>query len=349
MKKITRLKDLAEGLGVSITTVSKALNDHPDISAKRKKEILDYAKSVNYVPNQVARSFRQQKTKMIGIIISDNADPFYARVIRGIEETLSVLGYYCVVMNSHEDVEQEIKLIDELLGLNVAGVILAPAAGNKRSCELLRKYDIPYVLVNRYLEEDKDTYVVLDDYQAAYMTAKHLCSYGNDKIFFLNFLPSVSSAQNRLEGYKKALEESGIPYQPSLVVSGCTNQTDGYESMKRILEKNKPPFCVMCYSDYIAIGAICAVQERGFNLPHDVALCGNDDISILSFVKPRLTTIGAPKLRMGIASAELLIELMEAKKKIDKSGDGNEEVHVSEPRKGKHIVMKPEMILRETS
>ena len=343
MKKVTRLKDLAEGLRVSIRTVSKALNDHPDISAKRKKEILDYAREVNYVPNQVARSFRQQRTNMVGIIISDNANPFYARVIRGIEETLSAHGYHCVVMNSHEDVDKEIQLVDELRGLNVAGVILTPAAGNKKSCELLRKYDIPYVLVNRYLEKGEDTYVVLDDYQAAYMTAKHLCSYGNEKIFFLNFLPSVSSAQNRLEGYKKALEDCGIPYEPNMVVSGCTDQADGYESMKRILERNKPPLSVMCYSDYIAIGAICAIQERGFNLPHDIALSGNDDIGILSFVKPRLTTIGSPKLRMGIESARLLIELMDARAKLE---DEEEE---TEPEEKKHVVMKPELILRETS
>ena len=203
--------------------------------------------------------------------------------------------------------------------------------------------DIPYVLVNRYLEKDEDTYVVLDDYQAAYMTAKHLCSYGNEKIFFLNFLPSVSSAQNRLEGYKKALEDCGIPYEPNMVVSGCTDQADGYESMKRILERNKPPLSVMCYSDYIAIGAICAIQERGFNLPHDIALSGNDDIGILSFVKPRLTTIGSPKLRMGIESARLLIELMDARAKME---DEEEE---TEPEEKKHVVMKPELILRETS
>lgn len=343
MKKVTRLKDLAEGLGVSITTVSKALNNHPDISAKRKKEILDYAKSVNYVPNQVARSFRQQKTKMVGVIISDNSNPFYARIIRGIEETLSVQGYYCIVMNSHEDVDKEIKLVDELRGLNVAGVIIAPAAGNKKSREILRSNGIPYVLVTRYINKNEDTYVVLDDFQAAYMTTKHLCGYGNEKIFFLNFLSSVSSAKNREKGYKKALEESGMEFDPSRVVSGCINQADGYEAMKRILEKNKPPFSVMCYSDYIAIGAICAIQERGLNLPYDIALCGNDDIGILSFVKPRLTTIGAPKLRMGIASAELLYELMKKQGNNDTSdlkGDSVEE---------KHIFLKPELIIRETS
>ncbi len=180
------------------------------------------------------------------------------------------------------------------------------------------------------------------------MTAKYLCSYGNDKIFFLNFLPHVSSARNRQEGYKKALEECGFPYEPSMVVAGCVNQADGYESMKRILEKNKPPFCVMCYSDYIAIGAICAIQERGLSLPHDVALCGNDDIGILSFVKPRLTTIGAPKLRMGIASAELLIELMRAKKEDDELEEKEERAQ-GRKKKGKHVVMKPELIIRETS
>lgn len=342
MKKVTRLKDLAEGLGVSITTVSKALNDHPDISPKRKKEILDYAKKVNYVPNQLAKSFRQQKTKIIGIIISDNSNPFNARVIRGIEETLSVHGYHCLVMNTHEDVEKELQLVRELRGLNVAGVLLTPASGNSASCELLRQYGINYVLVNRYVERGRDTYVVLDDYQAAYMGTKHLCDYGNDKIFFLNFLASVSSAQKRTEGYQQALKEEGIPFDSSLVTFGCMNQMDGYEVMKRILEKNKPPFSVLCYSDYIAIGAMCAIQERGYNMPHDVALMGNDDIDILSFVKPRLTTIGVPKLRMGIKSAELLLEMIRIKEQALEQED---EAIEHAPQQ---VIMKPELIIRET-
>lgn len=345
MKKVTRLKDLAEGLNVSITTVSKALNDHPDISPKRKKEILDYAKKVNYVPNQLAKSFRQQKTKIIGIILSDNSNPFNARVIRGIEETLSVQGYHCLVMNTHEDVEKEQQLIKELRGLNVAGVLLTPASGNKASCELLRQYGINYVLVNRYVEKGEDTYVVLDDYQAAYMATKHLCSYGNEKVFFLNFIPSVSSAQNRLDGYKKGLEECGVEYDSNWVTFGCVNQGDGYEVMKQILEKNKPPFSVLCYSDYIAIGAICAIQERGFSLPHEVALMGNDDIGILSFVKPRLTTIGVPKLRMGIKCAQLLLEMIEAKEKADMEAELEEEETIYVPQQ---VVLKPELIIRET-
>lgn len=343
MKKVTRLKDLAEGLGVSITTVSKALNDHPDISPRRKKEILEYAKKVNYVPNQLAKNFRQQKTKIIGIIVSDNSNPFYARVIRGIEETLSVHGYHCLVMNSHEDVEKELQMIKELRSLNVAGVLLTPASGNHESCALLQQYGINYVLVNRYVEEGKDTYVVLDDYQAAYMATKHLCSYGNEKVFFLNFIASVSSAQKRLEGYCQALRECGSEYDSGWVTFGCINQTDGYEVMKGILEKNKPPFSVLCYSDYIAIGAMCAIQERGYNMPHEIAVMGNDDIGILSFVKPRLTTIGVPKMRMGIKSAELLLEMIHKKEMLEEE---NSEIAEYSPVQ---IVMKPELIIRETS
>lgn len=327
-----RLKDIADALNVSITTVSKALNGHPDISESRRKEILEYAEKLNYVPNQVARSFRQQRTKIVGIILSDISNPYNARIIRGIEETFSSKGYYTIIMNNHEDPEKELKLVSELCGLNVAGVLLTPAAGNKKSRELLRQFNIPYVLVNRYINEKEDTYVVVDDWKAAYIGTKHLCSFCYDKIFFLNFLSSVSSSKNRLKGYKAALEEYKIEMDESWVIPDCKNQQDGYKAMLKILEKNKPPFSVLCYSDYIAIGAICALQERLIRIPENVAVMGTDDIDILSFVKPRLTTVGVPKLRLGIRCAELLIDLIRKKETEEK-----------------RIVMKPELIIRETS
>ncbi len=332
MNKPVRLKDIAEGLNVSIMTVSKAINGHPDISEKRRTEILEYVKSVNYVPNQVAKNFRQQKTKTVAIILSNNSNPYNARIIRGIEETLSSKGYYTVIMNSQEDAKKELKLVKELRGLNVAGVLLTPAAGNKKSCEFLRQFNIPYVLVNRYIQENEDTYVVIDDKKAAFLATRHLCSFNYDKVFFLNYLSSVSSTQNRLLGYQEALAKCDVEADESWVISDCVNQLDGYEAMKKILEKNKPPFSVLCYSDYIAIGAICALQEREIRIPDDVAVMGNDDIEILSFVKPRLSTIGVPKLRLGSRCAELLIDLIE-KKDIEE----------------KRILMKPELIIRETS
>ena len=135
------------------------------------------------------------------------------------------------------------------------------------------------------------------------------------------------------------------------MIGDCMDQSDGYESMKQILESTKPPFSVLCYSDYIAIGAICAIQERGYSLPHDIALMGNDNLEILSFVKPRLSTIGAPKLRMGIRSAEFLLEMISDK--FAKSELDNDDLEALEENGGndlnRHIVMKPELIIRETS
>lgn len=340
MRNVTKLKDLAEELHVSITTVSKALNDHPDISEKRKKEIQEYARKVNYRPNQVAKSFRQRRTNMIGVILNDNANPVNARIIRGIEETLFNSGYCCVMMNNHENVEDELKMIEELRSLNVAGVLLSPAAGNKKSCELLKKYEIPYVLIQRYIQEDEDTYVIVDDYKAAYIATEYLGSYQNDKIFFLNFMEGVSSSKNRLRGYKQALQDLGMSIHEEWIFQNCRNQADGYECMKQILLHHEPPFSVLCYSDYIAIGAICAIQERGFKLPYDVALVGNDDIDILSFVKPRLTTVAVPKLRMGIRATQLLLQMLE------KQGDEDDE---KESCPKSHAVLKPELIIRETS
>lgn len=346
MGKIVTLKDIAKELNVSITTVSKAINNHPDISKKRKKEILDYVKKMNYTPNQVAQSFRKKATHMIGIILSDNSNPFYARMLRGIEETMTANGYQSIIINTHEDVKTELQMIDQLRGLNVAGVILMPASGNKRSVEVLKAYNIPYVLVCRYLEEKKDNYIVLDDYLAAYKATQYLCSYGNERLFFLNFLSGVSSAQERLRGYNQAMKDNGIEYDPKWVVSECINQADGYNAMKGLLEKYPLPMSVLCYSDYIAIGAVCAIQEQGLNLPHDVALVGNDDIDILSYMKPRLTTIGSPKLRMGILSAESLLTLIQSKTEKD---DAVESTQQDEDEKYVQHILKPSLIIRETA
>ena len=342
MKTAVRLKDIAEGMGVSITTVSKAMNNHPDISEKRKKEILDYARQMNYTPNQVARGFRKQATNLIGVVLNDNSDPLNARLLRGIEETLAGADYQAIVMNTHESAETEVKLITQLRGLNVAGVIMMPAPGGHKTAEVLREFGIPAVQVTRYLDKDEGNYIISDDYEAGFKAADYLCTYGNEKLYFLNYLDNVSSTEERLRGYKDALKKHGIPYDPSLVISGCRDQSDGYDAMKSILQTCRLPVSVMCYSDYIATGAISAVQEMGLDLPKDVALMGNGDISILSFVKPRLTTIGVQKLRMGVKSAEVLLDLI----RRSESGEGEapEGAEVSE-----RVILKSDLIIRETA
>lgn len=334
------LKDIARELNVSITTVSKAINNHPDISEKRKKEILDYAKRYNYVPNEIAKSFRQQRSSLVGIILPDNSNPYNARVLRGIEACLYDRGYHCMIMNSNENVEREMQAVKELSGMNIAGVLLSPALGNRESCDYLDGANIPYVLVNRYLDKGKNAYVVIDDEQAAYSATNYLATYRHERIFFLNYLPGISTTEARLRGYRKSLAENQITFASENVIDSCMNHTDGYAAIVKILGWCAPPFSVLCYSDYIAIGVLCALQERGFQSPVDVPVMGNDDIEILSFVKPRLSTVAVPKYRLGYQCVEMLIDLINRKQ----ASLPLDEAYLS----AKQIVKKTELIIRET-
>jgi DNA-binding LacI/PurR family transcriptional regulator len=341
MEQGITLKDIARDLNVSITTVSKVFNNHPDISEKRKKEILDYAKQKHYVPNEVARSFRKGRSTLIGVILTDNTNPYNARIIKGIEAGLSEFGYHVIIMNNGEDVEKEMQMIKELHGMNVAGILLSPARCNKKSCEYLASLGIPYVLVNRYLDKEKDAYVIINDEYAAYNATNYLATYQHDKIFFFNYLPEVSSSIDRLNGYKRAIKANGLTFHPDYVIDSCIDQTDGYEATTRILKKYAPPFSVLCYSDFIAIGVLCALQEREFQSPSDVVIMGNDDIDILSFVKPRLSTVAVPKYRLGYKCAETIVDL------ITRKQDGLP--FDSAYMETKRIVKKTEIIIRETS
>lgn len=334
MKKAATLKDIATKLNMSVTTISKALNNHPDISEKRKLEICNLAKEMHYIPNAMASNLRKQRTKFVGLIVGDNTNPYFARMIKGVEERLTTEGYHTLIFNSNEKPEKEIELLMELRSLNVAGVILTPAAGNKESSRLLKRFEIPYVLANRYIDKHTDNYVIVNDEKASYIATDYLLKYNNDKIFFLNFMEGVSTAVDRRLGYESALMKRGITPDPDWIIHDCINQDDGYIAMKDILSKHKLPFSVLCYSDYIAIGAIKALNENGVKMPDEVAIMGIDDIDIVSFVRPGLTTVHIPKSELGQKSAEMLLNII-----------NDDEDAVSE----RQIILQPSLVIRETA
>lgn len=310
MKQNVTLKDIAQKLNTSVMTVSKALNNHPDISIKRKQEILDLAASMNYVPNAVAKSLRNHKSKFIGIIVGDNSNPYYARIIKGAEEALSKKGYHTLIINSQEDPQKELMLVDQLRSIHIAGVLLTPAAGNCESARHLDKYGIPYVFMNRYIDKDKGNYVVADDYNAGYLAASQLAKKKDREIYALWFIQDVSTAREREAGFKQALKDHGIDFDMSHMVYGCVNHHDGFNAMNALLDKQKTPMSIICYSDFIAVGAMKAIRDRKLKIPEDISVIGIDDIEFLDYSTPRLSTIGIPKFRLGKRAAELLIKIL---------------------------------------
>lgn len=333
MEKSVTLKDLAGVLGVSLTTVSKALNNHPDISERRRMEIKEVAERLHYVPNVIAKNLRKLKSSFVGLIITDISNPVYGRVVQGVQDVFLKYGYYIFIMCNNESPEVERKILTEMQSLNCAGVIITPAMGNHENIEILRAMRMPYVLSLRYLHVDEDNYVVFDNRECAFLATDHLLSRREQKVLFLNGAPEVSVANERYQGYAEAHKSRGVPFDSGNVTNGIHTQEDGYQATLRLLDSVEPPFSLLCYSDYVAAGAMKALHVRDVAVPGQVAVMGIDDDEILSFMHPALSTVHVPKTVQGSASAELLYNLINNPDEI----------------KNRHIVLKPSLVIRDST
>ena len=252
MNKKIILKDIAKELGVSITTVSKVINKHPDISNATRKRVLSYIKKIEYIPNFTAQNLRKKVTKFVGLIISDNSNPFYAEVIRNAEREIVSRNYHTIIFNNDENPEKEVNFIKELISLNVAGIIISPARGNIESIKILKQYEIPYVLCNRYINKKRDYYVIADDFKAGFIATEYLLKSRSKKIIFLNGFKGISCARDRLLGHEAALKENNLLVIKNQFYEDIINSSDSYNIMEKILTEHKPPFAILCISDFVA-------------------------------------------------------------------------------------------------
>ena len=319
--KVT-LKDIAEKLNVSVMTVSKALNDHPDISAARKDEIKTTAVQMGYLPSMTVKKAAESLPRMIGLIISDNTNPYYAEVIKGAESELYSSNYLPIIANTFEDEKKELIVIEQLKNAAVAGVLLTPSAYSSLCTEKLKEYHIPYVLINRYLSRHKDNYVVADDYSAGYLAAKRLAETGQNNIYALWFFEESPISEERMRGAQRAFSECGFTLPHDHIVYDLVSYQDGYDAMQGILTRTELPCSVLCFHDYIALGALNAIQNNGVSVPDQVSICGIDNIDYLNYIG--LTSVELPKYEIGKQGARLLIELIAEQK----AGKTSTEQHV---------------------
>lgn len=326
------LRDIAERVGVTITTVSKSIHDHPDISVAMREKIQQTAKELNYTPNLLASSLRRNRSIFIGLIITNSGNPYFARLIEGAQEEISSRNYHTIIIDNKEDPVEELAIVRQLRGLSIAGVMITPAKGNRESVALLKEFDIPYVLVNRYLDQDSDSYVMVDDYEAAYLATDYLIKNRSDKVLFVNAFEGISSARDRLRGYKTALLDNGLAIHGDRVYPGNAGQEAGYEVAAKILRRHELPYSILCYSDLVALGVLRFFLSSDVKVPDDVAIMGIDNIDLLSFMHPSLSTVDLPKQTIGRESAKILFDLIE-----------------DPDRAEKRLVLKPTLVVRETA
>ena len=317
MKYIT-LKMVAERVGVSVNTASRAINNKPDISKETKKRILQIAKELGYIRNAAAVALRTKKTGTIGAVIADNRNPFYAEVLNGIEEAAREKNYHIILANTQRNYQKEEEVINLLLAKRVDGLLITPVQDRDDDIKNLIDANIPFVVVGRDFENIEVDAVYNDEVKGGFLATEYLIKKGHKKIASINGFLHKSPAKGRLEGYKKALKKYGIPFDDALVTVGDIDVKDGYERTKQLLEKGLNFTAIFAYNDMMAFGAMQAIKEKGLRIPEDIGLVGYDDIPFASLISPPLTTIRLKKQDLGVESVKLLLSRINGNRKKTK-------------------------------
>jgi len=306
MKSQVTIRDVAEAVGVSVNTVSRALNDKPDVSAETKAAILETAKKLDYRPNKLARGLRSNKTQTIGVIVADIANPFYGAMVKGVEKAARASNWSIILGNTDEDYEKEAEVIQTMLADRVDGLLIVPAQAGTETIKQLQESKFPFVLLGRRFDDLPTDYVVTDDAQGGFIATEHLIKLGHKQVAMINGPLRVSSAKERLRGYKKALETYGLEIDETMVSAGAMTTEDGYRITKALLDRRVHPTAVFAYSDFVAFGVMRAIREAKLNIPNDIAVVGYDDVEFSSCLETPLTTIAIPEQELAINAVRVL-------------------------------------------
>lgn len=317
MRNLT-LKDIATALNLSITTVSKALKDYPDVSAKTKAKVKAYAKDVNFTPNAYAAYLRTQESKMIGVIIPRLNHYFFSSVLRGIMKAAEAEGYMVIILSSEESYELEKKQVDRLLKQNVDGILLsiADSTHDTEHIDKISQQNIPLVLFDKYSKLSKCSSVIINDQNAAFTAVEHLIKSGKKNIAHLRGPLLPQNSIDRFLGYRKALDQYGLEYKKEWVFTCQDISSDeGYAYAKYITEKYPEIDAIFAVADMPAIGAIKYLNENNIAIPEQIAVMGFSNWRISSLITPALSSVNQPGETMGRTAFELFYKELHLLKK----------------------------------
>jgi len=316
------LKQIAEALGVSAMTVSRALNNRSNVDEKTRERVLKKAGEMGYTPNHVAKSLVSRKTYTIGVVIPEISHVFFAQVISGIEEVAYQMDYQLILTNSAENYEREKKAIQILRSKRVDGILVSSSETTKdfSHFEEIIKSGMPLVFFDRCIDNFGVSTVSVDDKEGAKKITQHMIEHGYERIACLHG-PCVSIGKKRLEGYKEALVENNMSIDEDLIVESGFLENGGYKAMSKLLELSKDqwPRAVVAVNDPVAFGAIKRIQEAGLSIPGDIAIGGFSDDIRAKLLKCPLTTVKQSSEEIGKVAADTLIQSIENKNESPKS------------------------------
>lgn len=305
------IKDVARLAGVSVATVSRVINASPKASEASRAAVQSAMEQLNYHPNANARALAQQTTETVGLVVGDVSDPFFGAMVKAVEQVAYHTGNFLLIGNGYHNEQKERQAIEQLIRHRCAALVVhAKMLPDSELIPLLKQ--IPgMVLINRILPGYETRCVALDDRYGAWLATRHLIQQGHTRIGYLCSNHDISDAEDRLQGYYAALEESGLPCIDRLVTFAEPDESGGEQAMTELLGRGRHFSAVACYNDSMAAGAMGVLNDNGIDVPREISLIGFDDVLISRYVRPRLTTVRYPIVTMATQAAELALALAE--------------------------------------
>lgn len=333
-RKIT-IEDVARHAGVSISTVSRVMNNSDYIAEDTKQKVLDTIISMDYRPNALAKGLKQMKTNSIGLILSDLQNPFWLAVLEGIEDACQRAGYSLLILNSRDDTEKEGRNVKEFLMRQLDGIIINPASEENPLFGALSSEKFPLVFLNRKVMGIQADTVVVDNIKGTMLAIDHLIRLNKKKIaIFLYPANGISPRLERIEGYKKAIAAHGLEVEDRLIRIVET-KNDCLEHMKQLLEGDDRPDAILSTNNMLTLVILDVLGELGIKVPEDIGLLGYDETEWSKHLNPPLTTVKQPAYEMGSRAAERLFGAIQAKRQG--------EVQVAET-----VQLEPSLVIRQS-
>lgn len=321
MYEAITIKDIAKALGLSTSTVSRALRGSYEISPETKKLVIEYAEQYNYRPNPIALSLKERRSRSIGVVVCEIANNFFSQAINGIESIAYNRGYHVIISQSHESYDREVVNVEHLASRSVDGLLVSLSAETDHieHFKNLHEKGFPIVFFDRITEEIETFKVVVDNYKGAYDATQHLIDSGYTKIAHVTSSQHLSISKERLEGYKAALADNGITLNESYI-RYCNHGGMIYDELedavKSLVRLRDKPDAIFSAGDRLTISCLTALKAIGLKIPDDIALVGFSNSPLVELLNPALTAVKQPAFEMGQVATELLIKLIESKRPV---------------------------------
>jgi LacI family transcriptional regulator len=313
-KNVT-IKDIARAAGVSHPTVSRALNNHPAISETTRRQIVELAHEMGYLPNATARGLKTNRTRALGAILQQIDDPFWSEVVDGVESVLHSEGYSLLIASTHNEKKRENEVLQAMVERGVDGVLLMSPHFREEQCRFLDSYNLPMVMVNNEGVGESQYVILNDDEYGIGLVTKHLIDLGHTRIAYLGKRHSASS-RSRLAGFRAEMQSARLPLDKKYFYHTTGgNPSAGREGAEYLFSLDEPPTGIVCYNDFMAVGVYNFLHENGLRIPEDISVTGFDDIPIASYLYPPLTTFHQYKFELGEGAGRMMMEVLSDQQK----------------------------------